>query len=226
MLILVFDTCFNKTYIALKKDNKTLLTEIIESDDKNYHSAYLIPKLRDILKENNILIKDIDVIGVNIGPGSFTGIRAGLTIARVLAQQYNIKLCAVNSLKILSKLNKTEKRTVTILDARKNKVYFAAFQDDDTIVEPSLILKEDIEKNIKNDDFIISDNSISEYLSGISIQSYNYEKSDENLACNLMEITEKEAANSDCNWAKVKPLYIQPPSITLPKKDKIEVKNV
>ena len=163
--------------------------------------------MRDILKENNILIKDIDVIGVNIGPGSFTGIRAGLTIARVLAQQYNIKLCAVNSLKILSKLNKTEKRTVTI-------------------VEPSLILKEDIEKNIKNDDFIISDNSISEYLSGISIQSYNYEKSDENLACNLMEITETEAANSDCNWAKVKPLYIQPPSITLPKKDKIEVKNV
>ncbi len=224
MLILVFDTCFNKTYIALKKDNEMIYADVIESDDKNYHSAYLIPKLRDILKNTNILIKDIDVIGVNIGPGSFTGIRAGLTIARVLAQQYNIKLCAVNSLKILSKLNKTDKRTVTILDARKNKVYFAIFKGDNTIVEPSLILKEDIIKNINRDDFIITDNSIEEYLNELSIPSFIYEKSDENMACNLIEITEKEAVSSDCNWAKVKPLYIQPPSITLPKKINNEVK--
>ena len=225
MIILVFDTCFNKTYIALKKDGKILTSSILESDNKNYHSAYLIPQLRNILKNNNILIKDIDLIGVNIGPGSFTGIRAGLTIARVLAQQFNIKLCGINSLKILSKLNKTDKRTMTILDARKNKVYFSVFNGDETIIEPTLILKEDIIKNITTNDCVIADTSINEYLKEYSISSLNYEACQENLALNLLDIVEQELKKSDCNWAKVKPMYIQSPSITLSKKN-TEAKNV
>ena len=112
MITLVFDTCFNKTYIVLKKDNEILNNLTIESTDTNYHSVYLIPKIRDILKENNLLISDLDAIGVNIGPGSFTGIRAGITIARVLAQQANTKLVGINSLQILSKLNMLLRRIV------------------------------------------------------------------------------------------------------------------
>ena len=73
MKTLVFDTCFNKTYLVLKFDNNILASEIIDSTDTNYHSAYLIPKIRDVLKQNSLLIKDLDAIGVNIGPGSFTG---------------------------------------------------------------------------------------------------------------------------------------------------------
>ena len=123
MLILVFDTCFNKSYIVLRNDSEIISSEVIESTQTNYHSAYLIPKLRDVLKKNNYGIKDLGAIGVNIGPGSFTGIRAGITIARVLAQQYNIKICPVPSLKILSNFNKSEKPTAVMLDARKNKIY-------------------------------------------------------------------------------------------------------
>ncbi len=103
MKILVFDTCFKKAYIVLKDDDKILANEVIESDENNYHSAYLIPKIRDILAGNNLFIKDLNAIGVNIGPGSFTGIRASVTIARVFAQQFNSKLVGVNSLEILAR---------------------------------------------------------------------------------------------------------------------------
>ncbi|MCD7780422.1 MAG: hypothetical protein LUH05_07105, partial [Candidatus Gastranaerophilales bacterium] len=63
MRILVFDTCFNKTYIVLKDNDKIIADERIESTDFNYHSAYLIPALRDIFKKINLLISDINALG-------------------------------------------------------------------------------------------------------------------------------------------------------------------
>ena len=224
MLILAFDTCFNKSYIALSNDNKIIESKIIENTDTNYHSAFLISSIRDLLRNNNLYIKDIDIIGVNIGPGSFTGIRAGITIARVLAQQFNIKICPVTSLNILSRLNKTEDTTITVTDARKNKVYFAQYKGRKAITEPTLIIKDELYDKITNNTFIITDASIQEYLEAKGIKAYNFEESKENFAVCMIEIIKEKIKNNneDFHWAKAKPLYIQPPSITKPK----ELKNV
>lgn len=223
MLTLSFDTCFNKSYIVLKKDSIILNYEKIESTDANYHSAYLIPKIRDILKQNSILIENIDAIGVNIGPGSFTGIRAGITIARVLAQQANVKLVGVSSLEILSKINNSNKSTIVLLDARKNKVYFAKYFNNEVIVEPSLVDKEDLIKMISSDNIVITDISTSQFLIENKIDFLRFEDNDSDLGIYLSNIVEsKLALNDDYSWAKVKPLYIQKPSITKPK----EIKNV
>lgn len=224
MKTLVFDTCFNKTYLVLKSDEKILATEVIGSTDTNYHSAYLIPKIRDVLKQNSLLVKDLDAIGVNIGPGSFTGIRAGITIARVLSQQSNLKLVGVTSLEILSKLNSSDKKTIVVTDARKNKVYFAEYQNSETITEPTLVEKEELFEKITNDDFVIADSSISNYLLENSIKALVYENCTDNLGLFLSDIVDikLKTQNDDFNWAKVKPLYIQKPSISKPK----ELKNV
>lgn len=225
MNILVFDTCFNKTYIVLKEDDKVIDSKVICSTDENYHSVFLIPEIRNILKEQNILIKDLDAIGVNIGPGSFTGIRAGITIARVLAQQANIKLVGIESLKILSKINKTTKNTFVITDARKNKVYMALYDNlGKEIITPQLIEKDNITEYINDSVEVISDKAMNEYLKEKNIFSTIYEENDSDLGLYLAEIvySELQANNDDFNWAKVKPLYIQPPSITKPK----EIKNV
>lgn len=226
MLTLVFDTCFNKTYIVLRKNDDILANLVIESTDLNYHSVYLIPKIRDILKENNLLIKDLDAIGVNIGPGSFTGIRAGITIARVLAQQTNIKLVGVTSLQILSKLNQKDKKTIVVTDARKNNVYYAEYLNNSSLnsVEPVLMEKDELLTKISDDCVVISDNSICSYLSEKGISSTSYEACDENLGLFLSDIVYSMllSSNDDYNWAKVKPLYIQKPSITKPKELKNE----
>lgn len=224
MLVLSFDTCFNKTYIVLRRDNKILANEVISSTEKEYHSVFLIPKIRDILKTNNILIKDLNAISVNIGPGSFTGIRAGITIARVLCQQSNIKLIGVPSLQILSFLNKTEKVTNVVLDARKNKVYFGKYLNGKILQNPQLVELDEIQNVIENDSFVISDNKISEILKEKEINSIVYEQNDNDLGLYLSDISYEMLLNSEdnFNWAKVKPLYIQPPSITKPK----ECKNV
>ena len=83
MNILAFDTCLDKTYITLRDENKVIRSEIITSDGENYHSAYLISTIVKILKESNLTPQDIDMIATDIGPGSFTGIRACTTVARV-----------------------------------------------------------------------------------------------------------------------------------------------
>lgn len=224
MITLVFDTCFNKTYIVLKRDDEVLSNLVIESTDSNYHSVYLIPKIRDILVQNNLLMSNIDAIGVNIGPGSFTGIRAGITIARVLAQQVNAKLVGVNSLQILSMLNISTKKTIVATDARKNKVYYAEYKGNEEIVSPMLFEKEELLSKITEDVLVISDLSVSNYLKEHEIISLNYEAVDSNLGLYLSELVSSKLANlkQDFHWAKVKPLYIQQPSITKPK----ELKNV
>ena len=121
MKLLAFDTCLDKTYITLSDDNKIIESKIIVSDGENYHSAYLISTIVQILKESGLEPKDLDMIATDIGPGSFTGIRACVTVARVLAQQLSIKAVGISSLEILSKI--LGDNDLVALDARKNKAY-------------------------------------------------------------------------------------------------------
>ena len=220
MKILAFDTCFNKTYIVLKDNEHNIVeSEIIESNEQNYHSVYLIPKIRDILVKHSMQVKDIDVIGVNIGPGSFTGIRAGVTIARVLAQQFDIKLVGIDSLQILSNINSNKNHTTVVLDARKNKVYYGEYEQGRVITPPCLVEKNVLLQTINKQSTIITDNTIGQFLLENGINSINYEENDSELGIYLESIVRDKALKNaeEYNWAKVKPLYIQPPSITKPK---------
>lgn len=220
MKILTFDTSLNKTYITLSESENIIDSRILTSTEEKYHSAYLIPVIVDILKQNNLTMQDINAIGTNIGPGSFTGIRVCNTIARVFAQELNIKLLGFSSLQILSKINKKEKDSIILLDARKNKVYSAIYShDNEELKIPSAIEKEDV-LNIDSDKYeIIADSSMAEYLGEKGKNVINYEKQEYELGKFLAELTFKTIKNNpdDFNWAKIKPLYIQPPSISKPK---------
>lgn len=220
MRILTFDTSLNKTYIAYGADNKIFVNKAIPSDNEKYHSAYLVPEIVSILKSENITMQDIDAIGINAGPGSFTGIRICTVIARTAAQQLGIKVVPVPSLEIISKINKSGKKTLSVLDARKHKVYVAVYNKDEILMQPKAIQTDDLEDLIRSDDFVvISDTSIHNFLAEKKIDSINYEANDYNLGEFLYRIVENKL-HSDTNyhWAKAKPLYIQPPSISTPKK--------
>ncbi len=220
MKILTFDTSLNKTYIAYGEDDKILVSKAISSDDEKYHSAYLVPQIVNLLNTEKITLQDIDAIGINEGPGSFTGIRICTVIARTAAQQLNIKVVPVPSLEILAKINKSDKKTLTVLDARKHKVYVAIYDKNETVIAPKAIQVEDLEDLINSDDFvIISDASIHNLLAEKGIDTINYEADNYELGEFLYHtVFEKLSGNGDYHWAKAKPLYIQPPSISTPKK--------
>ncbi len=112
MITLAFDTALDKMYVVLRKDGKTTASKIVETTQSRYHSADLIPTIKEIL--GDIKPQEIDLIATNIGPGSFTGIRACVTVARTMAQQLGCKAVGVSSLDILSKLNTTDKPILVV----------------------------------------------------------------------------------------------------------------
>ena len=175
----------------------------------------------NLLKQEKIAFGDIDVIGINEGPGSFTGIRICTVIARTAAQQLGIKVIPVPSLEILARINKTDKDALVLLDARKNKRYAAVYDKNGAEKSaPHALNIDELDELIKLNDFeIITDSSIHKLLEGKNISSTNYEADNYELGKYLYNIVcEKSKTDNDYHWAKAKPLYIQPPSITMPKK--------
>ena len=205
MKILAFDTCLDKTYITLAEDDKVLKSETIVSDGQNYHSAYLISTIVKVLKELNLTPKDIDMIATDIGPGSFTGIRACTTVARVLAQQLDIKAIGVSSLEILSKI--LGGNDLVALDARKNKAYIY-----DGDIKGAIEL-EQVDELVKGRT-LITDNSLLERFSQYTDKAVSYQVSDYPLGEILAKLAyEKAVNNKETDWRKLKPLYIQPPPV-------------
>ena len=221
MKILTFDTSLNKTYITFGEDDKIIVSKEICSDGEKFHSAYLVLEIISILKSQNLTMQEIDAAGVNIGPGSFTGIRICTVIARVAAQQTGMKVVPVPSLEILAKINNTDKNSLVLLDARKQKAYTAQYDCRGKQISPPQTVNYDEIKQIADDEkfVIITDKAMSKLLAEREIASINYEESNYPLGKYLYEITrDKLKSGDDFYWAKVKPLYIQPPSITMPKK--------
>lgn len=206
MKILAFDTCLDKTYITLAEDDKVLKSETIVSDGQNYHSAYLISTIVKVLKKLNLTPKDIDMIATDIGPGSFTGIRACTTVARVLAQQLDIKAIGVSSLEILSKI--LGGNDLVALDARKNKAYIY-----DGDIKGAIEL-EQVDELVKGRT-LITDNSLLERFSQYTDKAVSYQVSDYPLGEILAKLAYEKANNhvEDTDWRKLKPLYIQPPPV-------------
>lgn len=198
MITLAFDTCLDKMYVVLKQDNRILASKIVLNQDNKYHSAFLISTIQEVLSTNNIKPQDINLIAVNIGPGSFTGIRACVTVARVMAQQLDCKAVGISSLEILSKIS--TKKPLVALDARKNSAYL--YYDGEI---KGAIQLEEIKKIIERGNYtVITDDKLQPILGGTSYQQGEY-----SLGEILAELAEN--SNSEGNWRKLKPLYIQPP---------------
>ena len=198
MITLAFDTCLDKMYAVIKKDGKVLSSRVVENRDNKYHSAFLISTLQEIMSENGIMPKDIDLIATNIGPGSFTGIRACVTVARVMAQQLDCRAVGVSSLEILSKI--ADGNPLVALDARKDSAYLYC----DGEIKGAVKL-DDVKNIIAAGKYdVITDDKLQSILGGKSYQQGKYA-----LGEILAELAENTSAEG--NWRKLKPLYIQPP---------------
>jgi len=223
MKILTFDTSTETMYVTIGNDSNIEICKIIETTQKSYNSAHLIPVIIELLQSQNLILQNIEAIGVNIGPGSFTGIRASATVAKVMGQQLDIPVVGVSSMEIYSLLNNTEKATLCLLDARRGKAYMAVYGKD--ILEPQAIEYENaVEYAKSNNFFIISDKKMSEVLKEAGLECLNLSEIKENLGFFLAKLTCKYLSDCEASWQSnpfkwhnLKPLYIQPPPISTAK---------
>lgn len=217
MIILTIDSTLNNLYLSLGCSKGDFFeSKTVESKDGKYHSAYIATEITNLLKNHSITPDKLDAISTNIGPGSFTGIRVGMTVTRILAQAHNIKAIGVPSLEILSKYNTSSLPTLVLMDARKNKAYCAIYGD--SPLEPCSIPIEEAQNLIySNKYFTIIDKNMTKYIENSSNLTI-FEENQKDLARFLFDITiSKLNQNNDFHWAKLKPLYIQPPPISIKK---------
>ena len=108
-------------------ENTSLIKEI-SIDKWLTHSEVLMPLIKEIFDETNLNLKDIDLLSVDIGPGSFTGIRIGIATIKAFVDSLNIKSIGVNSLEALSLNVDNHGIICSLIDARKENVYCEIFE--------------------------------------------------------------------------------------------------
>lgn len=203
MLILVFDTCLDKMYVTIADDDRVLTSKVVTNKDNKYHSAFLVSTIKEVLKENGLTPGDLEAIGTNIGPGSFTGIRACTTVARMMAQQLNLPAVGVSSLEILSEIAQDAKDVIVALDARKNSAYLYL----NGKVQDKAVSLDEVQSILSEGEYcLITDDKLQSVLGGISYQQKEYPLGDI-----LAKLVYLKLKNEKPDWRMLKPLYIQPP---------------
>ncbi|MFM1913995.1 MAG: hypothetical protein RIR51_1848 [Bacteroidota bacterium] len=155
-LILTIETSGQICSVALFEKNQ--LIDSREIMEQGAHSAKLTLLIQEVLKKNNYSIKNLKAVGISIGPGSYTGLRIGLSTAKGICFGLDIPLISISTLRIMMeevKLLKTSDYYLSMMDARRMEVYAAIFnKNGETILEEgAYILTENpfenyLEKNI------------------------------------------------------------------------------
>jgi tRNA threonylcarbamoyladenosine biosynthesis protein TsaB len=153
MTILAIDTSNNALGVALFDEDR-VLGEYITNMKKN-HSVRIMPAIHTLLKDCDLVPADLTKIVVAKGPGSYTGVRIGVTIAKTLAWALNIPLVGISSLEILaSGVGRYFDGCITpIFDARRGQVYTGRFQYENgslvTVEKDKLVMIADWAETLK-----------------------------------------------------------------------------
>lgn len=149
MKYLYLDTSTSYLYAGVVSENE-LLSEIKDKLDNNLStfSLFLIEKM---FNELQITPKDIDKIIVVNGPGSFTGVRIGITIAKTWAWALNIPIITISSLLAMAISYNENKYKIPIIDARRGYYYAAIYDKDNKVfLKDCYIKREELMEEINN----------------------------------------------------------------------------
>lgn len=125
MISLFIDTSLVNVSISIVKDNRIL--SIIQKDIPNMHSVYTTKFIKDVLDEAGIDANDIDNIMVVNGPGSFTGVRIGVTVAKTYGYLIKKDLTLVSSLKSLAISSNYKDIVMCLIPANKTNYYVGIY---------------------------------------------------------------------------------------------------
>lgn len=129
MIILAIDTSTDYLSLAVMRDGKIVARFHRRAHMR--HSSLLVPMIAKLLKRSKLRARDIDSFAISAGPGSFTGLRIGVTTVKGLAYSLKKPIVAVPTLDVIARNVKGFKGTICpVLDARKNKVYACFYSSD------------------------------------------------------------------------------------------------
>ncbi|MCX7910826.1 MAG: tRNA (adenosine(37)-N6)-threonylcarbamoyltransferase complex dimerization subunit type 1 TsaB [Endomicrobia bacterium] len=178
--ILSVDTSSWILSMSIYKNNNFYKKNIKTQD----HSDTLFRCLDVMLKKTKLSIKDLNYVGVNIGPGSFTGLRVGLSFVKTLALELNLEVICVNSFDILmyefmkkSRICNKKDEIIALFPSVKNEFYFCRYLIDNKnskVVEIGYRKIQELIKNYSDVNFIIPNRLDLENLGNLEITKVNF----------------------------------------------------
>jgi tRNA threonylcarbamoyladenosine biosynthesis protein TsaB len=129
-LILYIDTALEVASLALAQEH-TLLG-FSKNEQQNDHASWIHTAIQQLLKESNKTPQNLDAVAVTIGPGSYTGLRVGLSTAKGLCYALRIPLLTIPTLELIASTIKapTNANIISMIDARRMEVFTATFNGD------------------------------------------------------------------------------------------------
>lgn len=194
----------NNYYLLLDSSNAVLSVGITDKKQMiaktsypcfQRQSEYMIVEIDKLLKNTNINIKEIAGVMVAIGPGSYTGIRIALTIAKVMALALNIPIYPVSTLEI-NKVFGSD--SIVLFNARSGRSYIAAFHNNKRILDDQIMYNNEVISYIKQ-------HAQYRLIGDLSYLNLNGEKVD--VLDNMMLMFDNIKPINDPNL--VKPIYLK-----------------
>lgn len=212
MKILAIDTSSSICSTAILDDE--ILIDKNELNNGRTHSENLMPLIDELLRRNNISVKDIDLIACSVGPGSFTGIRIGVASIKAIAEVLKVKVAGVTSLETLAKNVEDSDTIISLIDARNNQVYCGIF--DKNYNKKEDYIADDINEVINNlkkydnitfvgNGAVLHKDLLTENLENIKFSDFN-----EQSAENVGKIGYKKYLENDlCDADSILPIYLR-----------------
>lgn len=140
MNILAIETATARCSVALWIDG-----EVSESWDESTaaHSGLVLGMVRKLLERNGLRYEDLGLVAVDVGPGSFTGLRIGIGVAQGLGYSRQLPSIGIGSLAAMASVA-PERPIIAALDARMGQVYWGVYQAGEALVSPRVDNPEDV----------------------------------------------------------------------------------
>ena len=175
-LILCLETTTNICSVGLFKDSKSLI--IKENDDKS-HSSVLALFVEQIFNESKFNINEIDAIAISVGPGSYTGLRIGMSFVKGIAYSLSKPIIPIDTIDSLN-TKITELNYLIAIHAYSNNYYLQEFKDKVKYGKPKFVSVDEIDKNkniygysSKKEKFIERIKPNAERIAKLAFKNYN-----------------------------------------------------
>lgn len=135
MLILSVDTALRSCRVVLGRDDDILAAKVV--NDEITHSSHVLMAVDAVLVDGGVKLADMDGFGITTGPGSFTGLRIGMSTVKGLALAYNKPVAGLSVLEILAcQANSGLKPVTVVIDGSKREVFARTYLKQNDLLQP------------------------------------------------------------------------------------------
>ncbi len=192
MITVLLDSSNTNLSVGIAKDN--LLLEYISYEAWQRQSEYMIVELNKLLEKHNIQKEDIKEVIVAKGPGSYTGVRIAITIAKTIAVALDAKLYAVSSLRVQKD---GVRPSICLINARSGRSYVGVYEDQKILLDDCIMKNDEVISYIKDH----PDYSVCGETKYLNIEGV--------MANNLQEMLNLKDSLESINPLSLKPVYMK-----------------